>query len=84
VTGQIRGRLDVARIEIPIPTSLPGDVSASQRYWNPDIIEPAVEVTARGTIHAPKSPGIGYAVKRKLVEELTVRQNVWSNGSGAN
>src|SRR5690348_10831022 len=33
--------------------SLPGDVSASQRYWNEDIIEPAVEVTPRGTIQVP-------------------------------
>ena len=60
--------------------SLPGDVSASQRYWSEDIIEPAVEVTARGTIQVPKTPGLGYAVKRDFVEKLTVRRNVSSNG----
>jgi O-succinylbenzoate synthase len=60
--------------------SLPGDVSASQRYWSEDIIEPAVEVTATGTIQVPKTPGLGYAVKRELVERLTVRRNIFSRG----
>jgi O-succinylbenzoate synthase len=58
--------------------SLPGDVSASQRYWSEDIIEPEVEVTARGTIQVPKNPGIGYAVKRDRVEKLTVRRSEWA------
>jgi O-succinylbenzoate synthase len=30
--------------------TLPGDVSASNRYWKRDIISPAVEITPRGTI----------------------------------
>jgi len=63
--------------------SLPGDVSASERYWSEDIIEPAVEVTAKGTIHVPKTPGLGYAVKRELIERLTVRRNVFSRGLAA-
>jgi O-succinylbenzoate synthase len=57
--------------------SLPGDVSASHRYWNEDIIEPAVEVTAKGTIRVPLSPGLGYTVKRDLIEKITVRRNNW-------
>ena len=48
------------------------------RYWNEDIIEPGVEVTAKGTIHVPKTPGLGYAVRRDRVEQLTVRRNDWS------
>jgi O-succinylbenzoate synthase len=56
---------------------LPGDVSASQRYWNEDIVEPEIEVTSNGTIHAPLAPGIGYTVKRDLVDKLTVRKNHW-------
>jgi O-succinylbenzoate synthase len=59
--------------------TLPGDVSASKRYWNEDIIEPEVEVTSRGTIHVPKTPGIGYAVRRDRIEQLTVRTNNWSS-----
>jgi len=58
--------------------SLPGDVSASQRYWNEDIIEPVVEVTPHGTIPVPNTPGLGYKVRRDLVEKLTVRKNAWS------
>jgi O-succinylbenzoate synthase len=53
--------------------TLPGDVSASARYWAEDIIEPPVTVTHAGTIKAPDGPGIGFEVKRDLVESLTVR-----------
>ena len=53
--------------------TLPGDVSASARYWEEDIIEPPVGVTPRGTINAPDHPGIGFEIKRGRVESLTVR-----------
>jgi O-succinylbenzoate synthase len=56
---------------------LPGDVSASQRYWEEDIIEPEVEVSSAGTIRVPETPGLGYDIRRKRVEELTVRQEHW-------
>jgi O-succinylbenzoate synthase len=57
--------------------SLPGDVSASQRYWSEDIIEPPVEVTEKGTIRVPATPGLGYAVKRDRIEKIAVRRNNW-------
>jgi o-succinylbenzoate synthase len=57
--------------------SLPGDVSASHRYWQEDIIEPVVEVTAKGTIRVPKTPGLGYVVKRERIENRTVRSARW-------
>jgi O-succinylbenzoate synthase len=57
--------------------SLPGDVSASQRYWSEDIVEPPVEVTEKGTIRVPETPGLGYAVKRDRIEKITVRRNNW-------
>jgi len=57
--------------------SLPGDVSASQRYWSEDIIEPPVEVTEKGTIRVPATPGLGYAVKRDRIEKITARRNNW-------
>ena len=56
---------------------LPGDVSASRRYWDEDIIEPEVEVSARGTIRVPASQGLGYAVRRKRIEQLTVRSETF-------
>jgi O-succinylbenzoate synthase len=54
--------------------AMPGDVSASARYWNEDIIEPPVTVTPRGTIVAPDAPGLGYDVNVARVEALTVRK----------
>jgi O-succinylbenzoate synthase len=56
--------------------TLPGDVSASKRYWHEDIIEPAVEVTPQGTIIAPEKPGIGFEVKRERIDKVTVRSEV--------
>jgi len=58
--------------------TLPGDVSASARYWDEDIIDPEVEVTPQGTIRVPTTPGLGYKVKRELVEKLTVRKRDWA------
>jgi O-succinylbenzoate synthase len=54
--------------------SLPGDVSASRRYWEHDIIEPAVTVSAKGEIAVPQGPGRGFEVLRDRVEALTVRK----------
>lgn len=54
--------------------TLPGDVSASARYWAEDIIEPPVTVRVDGTIKAPADYGIGYDVNEPRIEELTVRQ----------
>jgi O-succinylbenzoate synthase len=53
---------------------LPGDVSASKRYWKEDIIEPEVLVSGRGTIAIADVPGTGYSIKEDLVEKLTVRK----------
>ena len=57
--------------------TLPGDVSASRRYWDEDVIEPEVEVTAQGTIQVPERPGLGYTVRSKLIDQLSVRANSW-------
>ena len=54
--------------------SLPGDVSASKRYWKEDIIEPEVEVSSQGMIAITDKPGTGYRVKPDLIEKLTVRK----------
>lgn len=59
--------------------TLPGDISASARYWRQDVIEPEVTVTSRGTIIAPDAPGIGFAVNLKRLDELTVRRETISN-----
>ena len=54
--------------------TLPGDVSASRRYWTEDIIDPEVTVTPTGTIRVPQTPGLGYTPKLDRIERLTVRK----------
>jgi len=54
--------------------SLPGDVSASKRYWAEDIIAPEVTVSPQGTIRVPTGPGIGFEPRLDLIEKLTVRK----------
>ena len=56
--------------------SLPGDVSASSRYWKEDIIDPAVKVSASGTISAPDKPGLGFEVNESRVDRMTVRKEL--------
>ena len=53
--------------------TLPGDVSASARDWEKDIIEPPVTVTPQGSINVPSTPGIGYEVNEKYIDALTRR-----------
>jgi o-succinylbenzoate synthase len=55
--------------------SLPGDVTASQRYWLEDVIQPEVTVTPHGTIQVPQSPGIGFTPRLNRIASLTLRQD---------
>jgi O-succinylbenzoate synthase len=59
---------------------LPGDVSASKRYWKEDIIEPEVEVRADGMIVVSEAPGTGYQVREDLVRKFTVREETFRSG----
>jgi O-succinylbenzoate synthase len=54
--------------------SLPGDVSASSRYWKEDIVEPPITVSAKGEIVVPRDTGSGYPVQRDRIDALTVRR----------
>jgi o-succinylbenzoate synthase len=60
---------------------LPGDVSASKRYWEEDIVEPEIEVTGRGTIPISDAPGTGYTPKKGLIDRLTVKKETISKAS---
>jgi O-succinylbenzoate synthase len=53
---------------------LPGDVSASKRYWLRDIIRPAVEVSPRGVIEVSDQPGLGYKIDHEQLEAVTRRR----------
>jgi O-succinylbenzoate synthase len=52
--------------------SLPGDIAASRRYFVPDLIEPGIGVSPRGTVAVPTGPGIGVHVDRDRVHAATV------------
>jgi len=53
---------------------LPGDVSASKRYWKEDIVDPEITVSPQGTIQVPNTPGTGFQIKQDFIEYLTVRK----------
>ena len=53
--------------------TLPGDVAASKRYFNPDLIDPPIEVSSRGTIAVPTGPGIGVTHVPERLDAATTR-----------
>ena len=57
--------------------TLPGDVSASKRYWSRDIIQPPVEVTPQGMIGLRDEPGFGYALDMDFLASVRVRQETF-------
>jgi o-succinylbenzoate synthase len=60
--------------------TLPGDVAASRRYFDPDLIEPPIDVAADGTIAVPDGHGLGVAICDDRVERATRRRTVLSAG----
>ena len=63
---------NVALASLPNFT-LPGDISASKRYYIEDIVEPEFVVNPDGTMDVPVKPGIGVEVNMKMLEKVTVR-----------
>jgi O-succinylbenzoate synthase len=53
--------------------TLPGDISASKRYWKEDIVTPEFVLNS-GVIDVPSGPGIGVEVREDLVDAWSVRQ----------
>ncbi len=54
--------------------TLPGDISAGERYYAEDIVDPPVTVTPHGTIAVPQGPGIGYTVVERRLSLYCVRK----------
>jgi o-succinylbenzoate synthase len=52
---------------------LPGDIAASKRYYQPDLIEPGIDIAADGTIAVPDGPGIGVNIVRDRITQATLR-----------
>jgi o-succinylbenzoate synthase len=51
--------------------SLPGDISASSRYFERDIISPEVVVAEDGTVAVPDGKGLGFEVDVDYIKHLT-------------
>lgn len=58
--------------------TLPGDVSASKRYWEQDLIAPEVEVAPTGRIAMPSGPGIGFEPRVDFIDSITERHRTFS------
>jgi len=54
--------------------TLPGDISASKRYYKNDIVEPEFIINKDGTMNVPSEPGIGVEVNLEMLEQETVRK----------
>jgi o-succinylbenzoate synthase len=54
--------------------TLPGDIAASKRYFDPDLIEPPIEVSGDGTVAVPMDPGIGVTIREDRIEAATLKK----------
>lgn len=62
--------------------TLPGDVSASARYWVEDLIEPEIVVSPQGEIQPPTGVGLGFRLRLREIENRTTRREEWTNHIG--
>ncbi|MCK9212255.1 MAG: o-succinylbenzoate synthase [Ignavibacteriaceae bacterium] len=58
--------------------TLPGDISASKRYYKDDIVEPEFVVNKDGTMEVPTKPGIGVEVNMAMLKKVTVRKEIFN------
>lgn len=72
------GRLANVHLQTLPGFTLPGDTSASARYFAEDLIDPPVTVSPHGTIAVPEGPGIGHEILWPRVEKATVAREEWS------
>ena len=64
---------NVALASLPNFT-LPGDISATKRYYKEDIVDPPFEIDSEGTMGVPTKPGIGVEILMDRLERVTVRR----------
>ncbi len=67
---------NVALASLPNFT-LPGDISASKRYYKEDIVEPEFIVSKDGTMNVPTKPGIGVEVNMEMLKKVTVKKGIF-------
>jgi O-succinylbenzoate synthase len=57
--------------------TLPGDISATSRYYAEDIADPQFVLNPDSTISVPAGPGLGIKVNYKNLERFTVRREAF-------
>jgi len=57
--------------------TLPGDISATKRYWKEDIVAEEFMLNDDGTITVPAGPGIGVTVREGALEKATLRKEAY-------
>jgi O-succinylbenzoate synthase len=57
--------------------TLPGDISASARYFPEDVIDPPFVLNPDSTLSVPAGPGLGVNVREEVVERLTLRREAY-------
>lgn len=72
------GRLANVHLQTLPGFTLPGDTSASRRYFDEDLVEPEVTVNQAGEILVPRGPGLGHEIVWSRVEKATQHREVWS------
>lgn len=60
--------------------TLPGDISASDRYYTGDLVEPPFVLNADGSMDVPTGPGLGVTVNLERLERATLRREVFVAG----
>jgi len=74
------GRLhNIAMASLP-NFQMPGDLSASRRYWHEDIIDPEVTVAGDGKVDVPDAVGLGHRVREEAIQRLVLRSASYSRG----
>ncbi len=71
-TGVGRGHLVAAATLSNV--KFPNDVSASDRYYEEDVVEPPWELNSDGTISVPNKPGIGVEVLEDRIEAHSIKK----------
>jgi o-succinylbenzoate synthase len=75
------GRLANVHLQTLPGFTLPGDTSASARYFEEDLIEPGVTVDGTGRIRVPSGPGLGHEIVWSRVDRATVSREAWTRDS---
>jgi O-succinylbenzoate synthase len=67
---------NVAAASLPGFT-LPGDISASARYFFEDIVDPPFALNPDSTLSVPAGVGLGVQVRMEVLERLTLRREMY-------